>query len=44
MTWNEYASCKAKVVPSIVRASYYADAQSHFAGWGVSTVGYIQWA
>ena len=44
MSWSEYSASKAKVVPSIVQASMYADAKSHFQGWGVNTAGYIQWA
>eukprot|EP01033_Poteriospumella_lacustris_P003987 gene3987-2839_t len=41
--WSEYAQAKAAIVPSIVRGSYYADAKSRFASYGVATKGYIQW-
>jgi len=44
VTWSQYASSKAAVVPSIVNASLYADAQSYFANQGVNTTGFIQWA
>jgi hypothetical protein len=49
MTWSEYAKSKAAIVPSIVRADFYADAQDFFAsparsGLSVQTAGYIQWA
>jgi len=42
--WSAYKSSKAKVVPSIVRASYYSSAQSYFAGQGVTLYGFVQWA
>ncbi len=42
--WTSYASAKAQVVPSIVRASMYSDAQQYFLSQGVTTDGYIQWA
>lgn len=41
--WTEYAAAKAAVVPSIVRASMYTNAQQTFASYGVTTKGYIQW-
>jgi hypothetical protein len=42
--WKEYANAKAAIVPSIVKASMYSNAQSTFANYGVTTKGYIQWA
>lgn len=46
--WSAYATAKAAVVPSIVKASYYADAQNFFAtparsGTSFAIQGYIQW-
>ena len=41
--WTAYANAKAVVAPSIVKASYYADAVSYFAGKGVTLGGFIQW-
>lgn len=41
--WTEYASAKAAVIPSIVKASYYSDAKSYFKSKGVTTFGYVQW-
>ena len=41
--WSEYATAKAAIVPSIVRASLYSSAQQTFASYGVYTKGYIQW-
>jgi hypothetical protein len=44
VSWADYVGCEAKVVPSIVAGSMYSDAQSYFAGKGVATSGYVQWA
>ena len=44
VSWADYVGCEAKVVPSIVTGSMYSDAQSYFAGKGVATSGYVQWA
>ncbi len=41
--WSAYAGAKAAVVPSIVRASLYPDAQQFFSSQGVTLVGFIQW-
>ncbi|MCM2292032.1 hypothetical protein NAC44_06770 [Allorhizobium sp. BGMRC 0089] len=43
VTWDEYATAKAAIVPSIVYASYYANAQETFASYGVTTGGYVVW-
>ncbi|KAG5192730.1 hypothetical protein JKP88DRAFT_159682 [Tribonema minus] len=42
--WRSYASSKGKIVPSVVKASMYANAQSTFQSYGVTTAGYITWA
>jgi hypothetical protein len=42
--WNEYASFRGKIVPAIVTGSFYEDVRARFAGFGVTTVGYVQWA
>ena len=41
--WSSYADAKAAIVPSLVRASMYADAQKYFRAQGVTLSGYIQW-
>lgn len=41
--WNEYANCKAKVVPSLVEGAYYPSAVDYFASQGITLAGYIQW-
>jgi len=51
--WSAYANSKATVIPSIVKAEYYADAQDFYANRltnaqgslveGFSIGGYIQW-
>ncbi len=43
VTWGEYAQAKAAVVPSIVQADLYQDAEEYFKGKGVSLQGFIQW-
>jgi len=44
VSWSAYKSSKAKIVPSIVNESMYADAVSYFAGQGITLDGYVQWA
>lgn len=44
VTWSQYADSKAKVVPSIVKDDYFADAQAYFAKQGVILDGYVQWS
>jgi hypothetical protein len=46
--WSSYATAKAKIVPSIVTASYYSDAAAYFSsvarsGTSFATSGFIQW-
>ena len=41
--WTAYAASTARIVPSVVAASYYPDAARYFATQGVTLTGYIQW-
>lgn len=41
--WAEYATAMAAVVPSIVDANLYRDAQNYFQLHGVTLSGFIQW-
>jgi len=43
VTWPQYATAKAAIIPSIVNASLYTDAKTTFAGYGVTTTGYVVW-
>ena len=43
VTWDQYATAEAAVVPSLVQASYYADAEQTFKTHGVTTEGFVQW-
>ncbi|MBF0324720.1 MAG: hypothetical protein HQL42_06560 [Alphaproteobacteria bacterium] len=43
VTWQSYATAKAAVIPSIVTASLYTDAQTALAQAGVTTQGYVVW-
>jgi hypothetical protein len=43
VTWQEFTAAKAKIIPSIVKASLYPDAQKYFSAIGVPLHGYIQW-
>jgi hypothetical protein len=42
--WSQYATAKAKIIPSIVKASYYQDAVNYFATQGVQLAGFVQWS
>lgn len=42
--WNLWATAKAKVVPSIVKGDYYADAVKVLGAKGVTLDGYIKWS
>ncbi len=44
VTWKQYGSAQAAVVPSIVKASYYRAAESYFGDQGVKLAGYVQWS
>ena len=39
-----YADAKARVIPSIVKAGMYADAEAYFTGQGVTLSGFVQWS
>ena len=41
--WYQYKASTARIVPSIVAASYYPDAVRYFAAQGITLTGYIQW-
>jgi len=41
--WYQYAASTARIVPSIIAASYYPDAVRYFAAQGVTLTGYVQW-
>lgn len=41
--WYQYKLSTARMVPSIVAASYYPDAVRYFAAQGITLTGYIQW-
>jgi len=41
--WYQYKSTKARIVPSIVAASYYPDTVRYFAKQGITLTGYVQW-
>ena len=43
VTWKDYASANAAVIPSIVKADYYQDAVKFFQQQGVNIAGYVQW-
>lgn len=42
--WSQYANSKAAIVPSIVHAGLYQDAQQYFQEQGVDLSGYVQWS
>jgi len=44
LTWSAYVGARPQFVPSIVTGSYYPSAQSYFAGQGITTAGFVQWA
>lgn len=44
VAWKDYATAKAAVIPSIVHASYYADAVSYFQEQGVTLKGFVRWS
>ena len=43
VSWSEYANCRAAIIPSLVKAAYYDDAQQYFSSQGVTLAGYVQW-
>ncbi len=44
VTWATYATARAQIVPSIVTPALYADAQTTFKGYGVTTAGFVSWS
>ncbi len=42
--WPQYANAKAAIVPSIVHADLYPDAQNYFQAQGVDLAGFVQWS
>jgi LysM repeat protein len=44
VTWEQYASARAVIIPSIVSPDLYSNAQQVLAGYGVTTQGYVVWA
>jgi len=45
VSWSQYQTSHAPIVPSIVQASYYPDAQAYFLNNnGITLGGFIQWA
>eukprot|EP01126_Amoeba_proteus_P026417 TRINITY_DN2615_c0_g1_i1.p1 TRINITY_DN2615_c0_g1~~TRINITY_DN2615_c0_g1_i1.p1 ORF type:complete len:580 (+),score=68.60 TRINITY_DN2615_c0_g1_i1:35-1774(+) len=43
ISWSEYSSSKAAIVPSLVSGSMYSSAQTYFQTHGITLKGYIQW-
>lgn len=44
VSWAQYATAKAAIIPSIVKASLYADAKRYFQEQGVAIGGFVQWS
>lgn len=44
VSWEEYASYKGRIIPSIVDDSHYAATKSFFAAKGAPVSGFVQWA
>lgn len=42
-SWEQYASAKGRLVPSLVDGSHYAAASDFFSGKGSALAGYVQW-
>jgi len=42
--WADYRPFSGKLIPSIVSANLYQNAQDYFAGLGINTVGFVQWS
>jgi len=43
--WTKYAATTQKIIPSIVRASFYSSAQTYFKSkFGITLAGFVQWA
>jgi len=44
ISWEEYASYKGRIIPSIVDRTHYAATKSFFAGKSAPVSGFVQWA
>lgn len=44
VSWSQFAIAQAAIVPSIVSADMYQDAQVYFREMGVPVAGFIQWS
>ena len=44
INWSQFAMAQAAIVPSIVSANMYQDAQVYFRQMGVPVAGFIQWS
>jgi len=44
ISWEEYASYKGRIIPSIVDDTHYAATESFFAAAGAPVSGFVQWA
>jgi LysM repeat protein len=44
VTWSQYATAKAAIIPSIVNAGMYQSAQDYFQAQGVTLTGFVQWS
>lgn len=44
VNWNEYASSRAQIVPSIVTGTLWPNAYDTFRNSGVTITGYVQWS
>jgi len=44
ISWEEYASYKGRIIPSIVDDTHYAATESFFAAKGAPVTGFVQWA
>eukprot|EP01126_Amoeba_proteus_P058207 TRINITY_DN748_c0_g2_i1.p1 TRINITY_DN748_c0_g2~~TRINITY_DN748_c0_g2_i1.p1 ORF type:complete len:440 (-),score=96.53 TRINITY_DN748_c0_g2_i1:85-1404(-) len=43
VTWRDYLTTKAKIIPSITTGALYPDAQTFYSSIGIHITGYIQW-
>jgi len=44
VTWNDWTFTTIPIIPSIIDADYYSDAEKQFQSLGIAIQGYIQWA
>ncbi len=43
LQWSAYKTTRARIIPAIVKASYYPSAQAFFQAQGITLAGFIQW-